>query len=170
MDEAELTNELTPILDQFGLELDGLEVKPAGRRSVLRVTVDGDGPEGRGPKLDDIAEATRAISAALDESAAVGRGAYTLEVSSRGVSAPLTRPQHWRRNTGRLVRISLVPGQQVAGVADGTLEGRIATVTDEGVAVRTETDEVTVPFPTVGKAVVQVDMSKRAAEHAAGTE
>ena len=62
---------------------------PAGKRRLLRVVVDGDGPDGRGPLLDDIAEASKALSAALDTSDAVGTAAYTLEVSSRGVSRPL---------------------------------------------------------------------------------
>ena len=82
---------LTPILAQFGLELEAVEVIPAGKRRLLRVVVDGDGPEGRGPLLDDIAEASKAISAALDTSDAVGSAAYTLEVSSRGISRPLDR-------------------------------------------------------------------------------
>ena len=62
--------------------------------------MDGDGPEGVGPLLDYIAEAAKALSAALDSSDAVGNAAYTLEVSSRGVSRPLLRPEHWRRNVG----------------------------------------------------------------------
>ena len=89
---------LTPILAQFDLELEAVEVMPAGKRRLLRVVVDGDGPDGRGPLLDDIAEASKALSAALDASDAVGAAAYTLEVSSRGVSRPLTLPRHWRRN------------------------------------------------------------------------
>ena len=88
----------------FGLELEAVEIIPAGKRRLLRVVVDGDGPEGRGPVLDEIAEASRALSAALDSSDVVGAAAYTLEVSSRGVGRPLELPRHWRtkrRSPGR---------------------------------------------------------------------
>ena len=72
MRESQIVGLLGPVLAQHGLDLDAVEVLPAGKRRLLRVVVDGDGPEGKGPLLDDIAEATRAISAALDESPAVG--------------------------------------------------------------------------------------------------
>ena len=49
-----------PVVEQCGLEVDRIEIASAGKRSVLRVYLDGDGPEGRGPSLDEIADATRA--------------------------------------------------------------------------------------------------------------
>lgn len=87
MKDSQLVTLLTPVVEQFGLELEDVTVTPAGKRRLLRVTVDGDGPRGRGPSLDDIAEATKAISVALDDSAVVGNSPYTLEVSSRGSAA-----------------------------------------------------------------------------------
>ena len=61
MQESQLAAVIEPILAEHGLELDRLDVTPIGKRSVLRVTIDGDGPEGRGPLLDDIAAASSAI-------------------------------------------------------------------------------------------------------------
>src|SRR5215210_3511687 len=72
MDKSQLTGVLTPILVQFDLELEAVEVIPAGKRQLLRVVVDGDGATGTGPQLDDLAEASKALSAALDSSDAVG--------------------------------------------------------------------------------------------------
>ena len=95
--------------------LEEIVVVPAGKRRLLRITVDGDGPTGRGPSLDDIAAATRAISSALDDSDVVGKSPYTLEVSSRGISRPLTAPRHCRRNRGRLVTVTLTDGSAVTG-------------------------------------------------------
>ena len=106
---------LTPILAQFDLELEAVEVIPAGKRQLLRVVVDGDGATGTGPLLDDLAEASKALSAALDSSDAVGSTAYTLEVSTRGVGRPLERPAHWRRNRGRLVAVTTTEGATVTG-------------------------------------------------------
>ena len=72
MKDNQLSSLLTPIVEHFGLELEEIDVMPAGKRRLLRVVVDGDGPDGRGPLLDDIAEATKAISAFLDTSDVVG--------------------------------------------------------------------------------------------------
>ena len=88
MRTSQLPGVLTPILAQFDLELEAVEVIPAGKRQLLRVVVDGDGATGTGPLLDDLAEASKALSAALDSSDAVGNTAYTLEVTTRGIGRP----------------------------------------------------------------------------------
>ncbi len=150
MNEQAITQAIEPVLASHGLELDRLEVVPAGRRSVVRVTVDGDGPHGRGPLLDDIAEASRDISAALD-AADIGRQPYTLEVSSRGTSRPLTEPKHFRRNVSRLVHLTLVGG----GVADG----RIAEADDTGVLLEPDRR---VEYADIAKATIQVELNRPA--------
>ena len=104
MKESQIADTLSPILAQFDLELDAIEVLPAGKRRLLRVVVDGDGPDGHGPLLDDIAAASKALSAALDASDAVGAAAYTLEVSSRGVTRPLTLPRALAAQQGSVGR------------------------------------------------------------------
>ena len=93
MNAERLTSLLEPVVSQLGLELDRVEAVPAGRRRLVRVTVDGDGPDGHGPSLDEISEATAEISRCLDDADAMGESPYTLEVSSRGVSTPLTQPR-----------------------------------------------------------------------------
>lgn len=155
MQESQIAQVIEPILKDHGLELDRLDVTPIGKRSVLRVTVDGDGPDGRGPLLDDIAAASSAISVALDESPAVGSAPYTLEVSTRGISKPLTEPRHFRRNAGRLVKLSL---------GDGQVTGRIVALTDAGLEVDVEGKPLTVPLADIDKAVVQVEMNRPVAE------
>lgn len=157
MQEKELAAVIEPILAEHGLELDGLQVTPIGRRSVLRVTVDGDGPEGHGPLLDDIAEASSAVSAALDGSTAVGSNPYTLEVSSRGVSAPLTSEKHFRRNTGRLVKVWLTGGDVVTGRINAVADGAVTLGLDSGERVLTIDD--------LAKAVVQVELNRLPADN-----
>lgn len=157
MQEKELAAVIEPILAEHGLELDGLQVTPIGRRSVLRVTVDGDGPEGHGPLLDDIAEASSAVSAALDGSTAVGSNPYTLEVSSRGVSAPLTSEKHFRRNTGRLVKVWLTGGDVVTG--------RINAVADGAVTLGLDSGERVLAIDDLAKAVVQVELNRLPADN-----
>ena len=48
MKDNQLISLRTPILEHFGLELEEIDVMPAGKRRLLRVVVDGDGPERRG--------------------------------------------------------------------------------------------------------------------------
>ncbi len=158
MNSQAVADALAAVVGALGLEIDRVETAAAGKRSVLRIFLDGDGPEGRGPSLDDIAEATRAISAALDDSPVVGNGPYVLEVSSRGVSRPLTEPKHFRRNTGRLVALRLAGGEQ--------LTGRIAGADADGVRLDVESGEREVPYAQIGSAVVQVELNRLPAEDA----
>lgn len=149
MNEAAIRAAIEPVLARHHLELDRLDIVPAGSRSVVRVTVDGDGPAGRGPLLDDIASASRDVSEALDAVASTGNRPYTLEVSSRGTSSPLTDPKHFRRNTGRLVRI--------VGTDGSITEARIAGITDDAVLL---VDASQVPFAAIKKATVQVELNR----------
>ncbi|HMR49282.1 MAG TPA: ribosome maturation factor RimP [Arachnia sp.] len=151
MQETAVVAVIAPVLAERGLELDSLEVIPMGSRAVLRITVDGDGPKGRGPLLDDIAEASQAISRALDESDADGSAPYTLEVSSRGVSKPLTEAKHYRRNRGRLVTVQR---------AEGALTGRIVEVADDAVTLEVSGRSVVVAYPDITRAVVQVELNR----------
>ena len=49
MNAERLTRLLEPVVSQVGLELDRVDVVPAGRRRLVRVTIDGDGPDGLYP-------------------------------------------------------------------------------------------------------------------------
>lgn len=151
MQETAVAAVITPVLAERGLELDSLEVIPAGNRAVLRITVDGDGPQGRGPLLDDIAEASQAISRALDESQADGKAPYTLEVSSRGIGRPLTEAKHYRRNRGRLVKV-----QQ----GEHTFTGRITQAGDSEVSFDVKGQARSVEYGQITKAVVQVELNR----------
>ncbi|QIP84364.1 ribosome maturation factor RimP [Streptomyces sp. Tu 2975] len=111
---------LEPLVSAAGLDLEEIEVSRAGRRRMLRVTVDSD----EGVELDACAELSRAISEKLDETDAMGEGEYVLEVSSPGADRPLTERRHFVRATGRLVKLQLKEGED--------LVARLLTVDDEG--------------------------------------
>ena len=155
MKESQIAGVLTPILAQFGLELEALEIIPAGKRRVLRLVVDGDGPQGTGPLLDDIAEASKAASAALDRADVTGSASYVLEVTSRGVSRPLELPRHWRRNAGRLVAVRLSEGD--------TITGRIVSNSEDGVRLDADGETREVRFADVDRALVQVELNRPSA-------
>ncbi len=111
-------------LGGLGLRVEDVRITPAGRRRVVRISVDTDlvdlDPGDHtspvpGPDLDVIADATHAIGDALDASDALGESSYVLEVTSPGVSRPLTEPRHFRRNVGRLVDLTLTDRSVCAG-------------------------------------------------------
>ena len=108
---------LEPAISKRGLDLEVVDVQPAGRRRLVRVLVDRDG----GITLDEVAELSHDLSEVLDASEAMGDQPYVLEVSSPGVDRPLTLPRHWRRAKGRLVNVDLTDGGSIAGrVLGGT--------------------------------------------------
>ncbi len=135
MQSRQIRSTVEPPLAAIGLRVEDVSVSPAGRRSVVRITVDrdlahlaGDATTPVAPlSLDDVAEATRAVSAALDADPSMGSAPYVLEVSSPGVDRPLTSHDHFRRNVGRLVTLALHDG--------GTVAGRIRAVTEAAIEV-----------------------------------
>ncbi len=153
MATSDLTDRLAALLEEpvsrLGLDLEAVEVTSAGKRRMLRVAVDKDG----GVTMDDVADATRAVSALLDDSDVMGTQPYTLEVSSRGVDRPLTLPRHWRRNAGRKVAVTCVD--------DSSLEGRIGESDDEAVTLVVDGDEHRLAYADVRKAKIQIEFNSR---------
>ena len=144
--EAELVDPLRAL----GLDVEAVEITPAGKRRILRVAVDQDG----GVTLDEVADATREVNRVLDASDVMGEQPYTLEVTSRGVDRPLTLPRHWRRNAGRLVKVTLADGSSATG--------RIGESDDAGVTLDVEGTDRQVAYPEVTRALVQVEFNRRA--------
>ena len=144
-----LVEELTPPLLEIGLDLEAVELTPAGRRRVLKVAVDRDG----GVTLDDVADATKEVSRLLDETDVMGEHPYTLEVTSPGVDRPLTLPRHWRRNLGRLVKVTTVGGETVTGRIDGQ--------DDEAVSLAVDGATRPIRYTDVAKAHVQVEFNRK---------
>ena len=143
-----LAAELTGPMDALGLDLEAVDLTSAGKRRVLRVAIDKDG----GVTMDDIADATREVSRVLDDTNAMGEQAYTLEVSSPGVDRPLTLPRHWRRNTRRLVKVTLAEGEPVTG--------RITASDEDGADLDVEGNERRVAYADVVKAKIQIEFKK----------
>ena len=140
--------ELVDPLKTLGLDVEAVELTPAGKRRVLRVAVDKDG----GVTLDDVADATREVAAVLDDSDVMGEMPYTLEVTSRGVDRPLTLARHWRRNTDRLVKVTLADGEEVTG--------RIVGCDDAAAQVEVGGAPRQVAYADVTKALVQIEFNR----------
>ena len=159
LDGAKLHEQLEPVVAGLGYDLEEVTAQRAGSRQLLRVVVDGDG----GISLDDIAEVSQAVSAALDASDAMGESAYDLEVTSPGVSRPLTLPRHWRRALGRLVVAPLTVG--------GEVTGRVVAADEEGVTLElpgkkpgTTGGERRLGYAELGRGKVQVEFNRPGAK------
>lgn len=150
-----------PTVRAAGFDLEQLVITPAGRRSLVRVVVDGDHLT-----LDDVAQLSRRLSEALDGDTDDGFGgsAYVLEVTSPGVDRPLTAPRHWRRAVGRLVTVT------TAGHAPGTLRGRVRHSGEDSAVLDVDGVARTVAFADVASARVDVEFSRSAGTEREGGE
>jgi ribosome maturation factor RimP len=146
---------LEPLVTSQGLDLEEISVTSVGRKRVLSVVVDADS----GVDLDTVAEVSRALSARLDETDAMGEGEYTLEVGTPGAERLLTQHRHYVRATGRLVRFQLTGG--------GELVARILKVDDDGLDVEVPGVKGRRPtsrrldFPEIDRARVQVEFNRK---------
>jgi ribosome maturation factor RimP len=144
---SELTELLDPVVSAFSFDLDDIEITRSGGQRVLDVTIDGDS----GVNLDEVAEVSRAISEFLDNSDAMGDEPYVLEVGTRGISKPLTKPIHWTRNVGRLVN--------VAGDAINAI-GRIVEFDDPNVTLDIKGKSRTISIQEISRANIEVEFKK----------
>ena len=108
-----LTDALSPILHARGLDLVDLELNG----SQLTVFVDREG----GINLDELGEATRDVSAALDDIDPFP-GRYTLSVSSPGLERRLRTPAHFAKAVGDKVTIRMDAGTPNVRRVTGILE------------------------------------------------
>jgi ribosome maturation factor RimP len=152
---------IEPVVVAAGYDLDEVSLAQAGRRIVVRVAVDAD----HGINLDAVADISREISDALDAGShpPLGDDPYTLEVGSRGVSAPLLLERHWRRNIGRLVLVTFTDKTRPK------LTGRVLAAAGDDATLATDDGEHTVAYTDIRRANVQVEFTKSVAGSAPDT-
>jgi ribosome maturation factor RimP len=144
---------LGPVVSAAGYDLEDISVTAAGRRSLVRVSVDADG----GVDLDAVAEVSRVVAEAIDETESAGPGGaafagpYVLEVSSPGVDRPLTEERHWRRAVGRLVQVK---------VGEHPVTGRVLETSGSAVTLDVAGSRREVPWSELGRGTVQVEFNR----------
>jgi ribosome maturation factor RimP len=150
---------LAPLVTEHGLELEELEASAVGRKRILRIVVDSD----QGVDLDECAAVSRAVSERLDETNAMGDGAYDLEVTSPGAERPLREQRHFERERGRLMRARLTKD---AGGEE--LVARILAVDADGLDLEVQGIKGRKPKPRrlefreIEKARVEVEFNRKA--------
>lgn len=122
---------IAPVAEEQGVRLWDVRFVKEGSEFYLRITLDKDG----GVFIQDCEAFSRAIDPLLDAADPIKEG-YYLEVSSPGLSRPLTRPEHFTALMGQTVRVHTI--RPVDGQRDfvGELSGY-----DGGVTLMTESGE-----------------------------
>ncbi|QHC25180.1 ribosome maturation factor RimP [Streptomyces sp. GS7] len=149
---------LEPLVAARDLDLEEIEVTPAGRSRVLRIVVDSD----EGVQLDECADLSREASQVLDDSDVMGGAPYTLEVTSPGADRPLTEPRHYRRAVDRLIKARLHEGGEVVA--------RIVAMDDTGLDLEVPGVKGRKPtarriaFDEIAKARVELEFSRKSAK------
>jgi ribosome maturation factor RimP len=147
-DRAGLAAEIEERLREVEPEVDVLAVDliPARRAPTLRIFLDHPG----GVDLGLCSRATNELRDLLRE--------YTVEVSSPGPERPLRKVEHYRRFTGRRVRVRT--NEAIGGRSD--FKGELIAVDDDGVALAGEWGTVTIPHERIRRSnlIAQNDAGK----------
>lgn len=141
---------LDPILESMGLSLWEMELQKQGPQLLLRIYID---RELGGVTLNDCETVSRDLAAVLDVEDIIPR-AYTLEVSSPGLDRTLSKPEHFVRFTGSMVKIKTYQPMNGRKVFRGKLLGLVeGTVTME---LEAET-VLEIPMINIAKASLEVE-------------
>jgi|688.fasta_scaffold156553_1 ribosome maturation factor RimP len=132
------------------VDFEDFSITRAGRREVVRVTVDRDG----GVDLDLIADISRELSESLDLIVDSEDTPFVLEVSSPGVDRPLTELRHWRRAIGHLVKFNTLD-------SESPLELRVTAAESDVISLTNAAGETQqIPLSQIQHAVVQVEFNR----------
>ena len=148
---GEIRQILDPILESMGLLLWDIEFQRHGPKWLLRIYIE---REDGGVTLDDCERVSRDLGTALDVEDIISH-AYTLEVSSPGLDRTLTKPEHFARFAGSIVKIKTfqpINGQKV-------FRGMLLGSSGEGV-IRIEGDReavIEIPLSNITKASLEVE-------------
>lgn len=134
------------------LRMDLFDVKfiSAGKRSVLRVSIDKEG----GVSINDCEKASNEISVLLDVED-FSPGQYLLEVSSPGADRTLTTQKHFKNVVGQYVIITLKAS--APGTLAKTIIGKcLASANDEVVVELDNGEETKVPLSHIEKGKIDI--------------
>jgi ribosome maturation factor RimP len=148
--EARLREEI----ERRGLTL--LDLKRRGERgtTVIEIVVDSE----EGVKLDDLTELSRWTSALFDEIEDAIPGRYKLEVSSGGLDRPLEHLWQYRKNLGRLIKLTF---DDEAGTRKTELfrlidlHDDMLTVTPKKKVSKGAEEHLVIPLSRVTRAVIE---------------
>lgn len=128
-----------PIVEQEGLFVVDVEEK-GGNETVLWVYVDS---EQEGVQVGACSRISRELGFLLEAHDLIG-SRYRLNVSSPGLSRPLTDRRQYGKNSGRTVRVRFKNGDQYERT-----EGVLVQVQEDGIEVEVENDRKKIAFDAI---------------------
>ena len=147
---SSLTELLNPAVTRAGFVLEEITVTPVGKRRLISVVVD---CENRNPSLDEVTVVSKEVSAILDNYSQLGEMPFTLEVTTPGIDRPLTELRHWKKNVGRLVKITPDNGEKYVA--------RIKDVLPREVVLEIKGTDSTVGFSEITRAQIEVEFNRK---------
>jgi ribosome maturation factor RimP len=145
-----------PIILNEGMELVDVEYRRESKGWVLRLTLDKEG----GVTLDDCTRISQEVGRSIDVEDFI-QTAYTLEVSSPGLTRPLKTEKDFMKYRHRLIKVKTVDPienrRQFKGRLLGVSENRIEIEGDGGI--------FQIPLSNVAKANLEVDQDVLRKEH-----
>jgi ribosome maturation factor RimP len=145
-----LTELLTPVVTQAGFVLEEVTITPIGKRRLVAVVVDRDD---RNPSLDEVTVVSKEVSTILDNYSQLGEMPFTLEVTTPGIDRPLTLERHWKKNIGRLVKITPKVGEKYIG--------RITAVSGEKITLEMKDEERGIDLGDISRAQIEVEFNRK---------
>jgi len=147
---SNLTELLNPAVTRAGFVLEEVSVTPVGKRRLISVVVD---CENRNPSLDEVTVVSKEVSSILDTYSQLGEMPFTLEVTTPGIDRPLTELRHWKKNLGRLVKITPNTGEKYVA--------RIKEVLPREVVLELKNQESNVQFSDIARAQIEIEFNRK---------
>ena len=147
---SNLTELLNPAVTRAGFVLEEVSVTPVGKRRLISVVVD---CENRNPSLDEVTVVSKEASSILDTYSQLGEMPFTLEVTTPGIDRPLTELRHWKKNIGRLVKITPNTGEKYIA--------RIKEVLPREVVLELKNQESKVQFSDIARSQIEVEFNRK---------
>ncbi|MBA9077694.1 MULTISPECIES: ribosome maturation factor RimP [Rufibacter] len=120
LDEKIIEGFAQDALPEPDLFLVSVKVSDTPVRPKVTILADGD----QGITIDQCAQISRRVAKKIEET--YGEEiSYVIEVSSPGVDFPLTSDRHYRKNIGRLVKVTFAEGVEKTGEITDALEDGI---------------------------------------------
>jgi ribosome maturation factor RimP len=129
--------------------------RPKRGRGILRLFVDRTG----GISIEELARISRMVGGLLEVHDVIP-GAYTLEVSSPGLTRALKTPKDYQRYVGRLVRVTTRAPWEGRQVHTGILQG----LEDDQVSLKEGESVVCIPLSEIARARLDIDLKNTGKE------
>ncbi len=149
---TDITEELvTPIVDDYGMELVDVEFVKEGKNWFLRVFIDS--PEG--VDIEDCGKVSERLSEKLDEKDPIDMP-YFLEVSSPGAERPLKKEKDFHNAVGKQVHVKTYEPLDGEKVFEGKLLDFNGEMLSIEVTIKTRKKTYEIPYGKVANARLAV--------------